>query len=143
MTEMCAAVGSVQLKKLDGFIKRRRENAELLTERIKKIAGLTPPYVKNDFRHVLNQYAIKVEDDYPMNRNELAGYLTKRDVGVAVHYPIPIYKQPFYKTLGYGGVVCPTVEQVCKRILSLPVHPSVTNEDIACIVDFLQEVSGH
>jgi len=46
MTEMCAAVGLVQLKKLDGFVKRRRENAELLTRGIKKITGLTPPYVK-------------------------------------------------------------------------------------------------
>jgi len=143
MTEMCAAVGLVQLKKLDGFIKRRRENAELLTKGIKKITGLTPPYVKNDVRHVFYQYAVRVEDDYPINRNELAGNLTKRGVGVAVHYPIPIYKQPFYEKLGYGRVVCPTVEDVCKRILSLPVHPSVTNENIAYILDVLEEIGSH
>jgi len=143
MTEMCAAVGLVQLKKLYGFIKRRGENAELLTRGIRKITGLTPPYVKNDVRHVFYQYAVRVEDDYPMNRNELSGNLTKRGVGVAVHYPLPIYKQPFYKKLGYGRVVCPMVEEVCKRILSLPVHPSVSNEDIAYIVDALEELSSH
>ena len=143
MTEMCAAVGLVQLKKLDGFIKRRRENAELLTKGIKKITGLTPPYVKDDVRHVFYQYAVRVEDDYPINRNELAGNLTKRGVGVAVHYPLPIYKQPFYEKLGYGRVVCPTVEDVCKRILSLPVHPSVTNENIAYILDVLEEIGSH
>ena len=143
MTEMCAAVGLVQLKKLDGFIKRREKNAELLTMGIKKITGLTPPCVKNDVRHVFYQYAVKVEDDYPMNRNELAGHLTQTGVGAAVYYPVPIYKQPFYKTLGYGRVVCPTVEEVCKRILSLPVHPSVSNEDVAYILDVLEGVSGH
>jgi len=143
MTEMCAAVGLVQLRKLEGFIKRRRENAELLTMGIKKITGLTPPYVKNDVRHVFYQYAVRVEDDYPMKRNELARNLTKKGVGVAVHYPVPIYEQPFYKTLGYGQVVCSAVEEVCKRILSLPVHPSVSNEDIAYTVDVLQKISGH
>ena len=143
MTEMCAAVGLVQLRKLEGFIKRRRENAELLTMGIKKITGLTPPYVKNNVRHVFYQYAVRVEDDYPMKRNELARNLTKKGVGVAVHYPVPIYEQPFYKTLGYGQVVCSAVEEVCKRILSLPVHPSVSNEDIAYIVDVLQKISGH
>jgi len=142
MTEMCAAVGLVQLRKLDGFIKRRRENAELLTRGIKKITGLTPPYVKNVVRHVFYQYAVRVEDDYPMNRDKLAEYLTKRGVGVAVHYPVPIYKQPFYEKLGYGRVVCPMAEDVCKRILSLPVHPSVSNKDIAYIVDVLEEMSG-
>jgi len=143
MTEMCAAVGLVQLRKLEGFIKRRRENAELLTMGIKKITGLTPPYVKNNVRHVFYQYAVRVEDDYPMKRNELARNLTKKGVGVAVHYPVPIYEQPFYKTLGYGQVVCSAVEEVCKRILSLPVHPSVSNEDIAYTVDVLQKISGH
>ena len=142
MTEMCAAVGLVQLRKLDGFIKRRRENAELLTRGIKKITGLTPPYVKNVVRHVFYQYAVRVENDYPMNRDKLAEYLTKRGVGVAVHYPVPIYKQPFYEKLGYGRVVCPMAEDVCKRILSLPVHPSVSNKDIAYIVDVLEEMSG-
>ena len=137
MTEMCAAVGLVQLRKLEGFIKRRRENSELLTMGIKKITGLTPPYVKNNVRHVFYQYAVRVEDDYPMKRNELARNLTKKGVGVAVHYPVPIYEQPFYKTLGYGQVVCSAVEEVCKRILSLPVHPSVSNEDIAYTVDVL------
>jgi len=94
-------------------------------------------------KHVFYQYAVRVEDDYPMNRNELARNLTKKGVGVAVHYPVPIYKQPFYEKLGYGQVVCPMAEDVCKRILSLPVHPSVSNEDIAHIVDTLEELSGH
>jgi len=141
MTEMCAAVGLVQLKKLEGFIKRRRENAELLTRGIKKITGLTPPCVKNDVRHVFYQYTVRVEDDYPMNRDKLAECLTKRGVGVAVHYPVPIYKQPFYEKLGYGRVACPMVEDVCKRILSIPVHPSVDEDDIAYILSALKEVS--
>ena len=141
MSEASAAVGSVQLGKLDELNERRKENASVLTRGIEKISGLTPPRVKDDVRHVFYQYVIRVENDYPVDRDELAGHLTKRGVGVAVHYPTPIYGQPFYEELGYGKTVCPMAEDASKRVLSLPVHPSVTEEDIIYVLDVLKEVS--
>lgn len=140
MTEATAAVGLVQLSKLDGFNKKRRENAETLTEGIERIRGLTPPYVKDDVIHVFHQYAIRVEEDYLMERNKLAEYLKKKGVEVAVHYPTPIYRQPLYNELGYGKMICPVAEETCKRILSLPVHPSVAKEDVKYILDVLGAV---
>ena len=140
MSEASAAVGSVQLRKLDELNERRKENASVLTRGIEKISGLTPPYVKNDVEHVFYQYVIRVEDDCPVDRDELAGHLTKSGVSVAVHYPIPIYRQPFYKELGYGKTVCPMAEDVCKRILSLPVHPSVTREDVKYMLNVLKDI---
>jgi len=137
MTEMCAAVGLVQLGKLDGFNERRRENAELLTKGISKISGLTPPYVKHDVKHVFYQYVVRVEDGYPTERNNLAEQLNRKGVEVDVHYPIPIYKQPFYKKLGYRQKICPVAEKACEQVLSLPVHPLVTKEDIKYMVDIL------
>jgi len=141
MTEASAAVGLVQLKKLNILNGRRNENASLLTEGIEKIDGLTPPNVNDDVRHVFYQYVIRVEEDYPMERNKLAQHLTERGVGVAVHYPIPIYKQLLYKELGYEKMICPMAEEVCKHILSLPVHPSVTEEDTRYILNVLGEGS--
>jgi len=139
MTELSAAVGLVQLKKLDKLNKKRRKNAWMLTNGIEKIPGLTPPYVEEYAKHVFYQYVVKVEEDYPLERNELADYLEKMGIGVAVHYPTPIYRQPLYHELGYDKMICPMAEESCKRVLSLPVHPSVDEEDIQYILDVLKK----
>lgn len=141
MPEVCAAIGLVQLRKLDGFNRKRRENAEILTKGVQKIGGLVPPYVSEGVKHVFYQYVVKVKDDFPIGRDGLAEHLEKMRVGVAVHYPTPIYKQPLYRELGYGKTTCPKAEDACKRVLSLPVHPAVTKEDIAYVIDVLEKVS--
>ena len=141
MTELCAAVGSVQLKKLDGFNEKRRENAKLLSNGIRKLHGLTVPYVENDLKPVFHQYVVRVENNYSRNRDELADILTKKSIGVAVHYPIPIYRQRLYQKIGYEKTTCPNTEDACKKVLSLPVHPLVDIEDINYILDVLKDIS--
>jgi perosamine synthetase len=141
MTDLCAAIGLVQLKKLDGFNMKRRENAALLSKGISSIKGLTAPYVDKNVKHVFHQYAIKVEDSYPLDRDELAAHLTEAGIGNAIHYPIPIYRQPLYLKLGYGELNCPNTEDACKKILSLPVHPNVTRDDIEYMLAVLKDAS--
>jgi len=141
MTELCAAIGSVQLKKLDEFNAKRRENAQLLSNGIRKFHGLTVPYVDKDAKPVFHQYVVRVEEDYPRDRDELADRLTEKGVGVAVHYPIPIYRQPLYLKLGYGGTKCPNTEEACRRVISLPVHPLVDRKDIKYMLDVLKDIS--
>ena len=141
MTDLCAAIGLVQLKKLDGFNMKRRENAALLSNGISNIMGLTVPYVDKNVKHVFHQYAIRVEDRYPLSRDELADHLNKKGIGVAVHYPLPIYRQPLYLKLGYGETKCHNTEEACKRVLSLPVHPLVDRKDIEHILNILEDIS--
>jgi len=141
MTEICAAIGSVQLEKLDEFNEKRRENAQLLSNGIRKFTGLTVPYVEKDVKHIFHQYIVRVEEEYPRGRDELADHLTEKGVGVAVHYPIPINRQPLYLKLGYGGTMCPNSEEACRRVLSLPVHPLVDRKDIKYILDALKDIS--
>ena len=141
MIEMCAAIGCVQLKKLDTFNKKRKQNAALLNKGIQKIDGLTVPYAASDVKHVFHQYVIRVEDSYPLSRDQLADKLVDKGVGSAVHYPVPICRQPLYVNLGYGNVLCPNCEDAAKRVLSLPVHPLVTQDDVEYIVDVLNEIS--
>jgi perosamine synthetase len=141
MTDLCAAIGLVQLKKLDGFNMKRRENAALLSNGIRNVKGLTAPYVDKNVKHVFHQYAIRVEDNYPLSREELSAHLTEEGIGNAIHYPIPIYRQPLYLKLGYGKSKCPNTEDACKKILSLPVHPMVNREDIEYMLTVLKDAS--
>ncbi|MCW4023005.1 MAG: DegT/DnrJ/EryC1/StrS family aminotransferase [Candidatus Bathyarchaeota archaeon] len=141
LTNLNASIGLVQLKKLERFNQKRRENAKLLTKGVEAIKGLTAPFVDSDVKHVFHQYVLRIEDEFPMSRDELSSYLPDKGVGVAVHYPIPIYNQPLYQKLGYSKVKCPNTEDACNRVLSLPVHPSVTKEDIDYIVTALKEIA--
>jgi perosamine synthetase len=141
MTEISAAIGRVQLRKLEGFNKKRRENAQILTDGIRKIRGLTPPHVAKKVKHVFYQYVIRVENKFPLNRDTLAKHLQKAGVGVDVHYPIPIYKQPLYQELGYQKMICPATEDACRRILSLPVHPALTTRNLAYIINALRKAA--
>jgi perosamine synthetase len=141
MTEISAAIGHVQLRKLENFNKKRRENAQILTDGIRKIRGLTPPHIAEKVKHVFYQYVIRVESEFPLDRDTLAKHLQKSGVGVAVHYPAPIYKQPLYQGLGYEKTVCPNTEDACAHILSLPAHPAVTKKELAYIIRALKEVA--
>jgi perosamine synthetase len=141
ITELCAAIGSAQLKKLDEFNTKRRDNAKLLTQGIRSFNGLTVPYVDKDVTPVFHQYVLRVEENYPKGRDELADSLAEKGIGVAVHYPIPIYRQPLYLKLGYNDTKCPNTEDACRRVLSLPVHPLVDRKDIEYILDVLEELS--
>ena len=123
-----------------GFEKRIK-NAHILNNGINKITGLTAPKVEKGVKHVFHQYVMRVEDNYCKSRDDLADCLLENGIGVGIHYPIPIYRQPLYQNLGYNKTKCPNTEETCKRVLSLPVHPLVNEKDKEYILDTLQEIS--
>jgi perosamine synthetase len=133
MMNIQGAIGLVQLKRLEDFTAKRIRNAEFLDKNI-NIEGITTPFRAYNVRHVYHQYAIKVEDDFPVKREELIAYLQANGIGSAVHYPKAVYEQPLYRELGYADVLCPVSEDVSRRVLSLPVHPSLKQEDLEHIV---------
>ena len=141
MTEIQAALGRVQLRKLDKWNAIRTRNAKLLIEGIGKIRGLTPPYVDPRVKHAWHQFVIRVEEGFPKGRDELQKYLESKGIGTAVHYPRPVHHQPLYRKLGYPQDICPNAIEASKRVLSLPVHPTVTPENIKYIIDSLREFS--
>jgi len=142
MTNIAATIGRVQLRKLDEWNSKRIENARLLSEGISKIKGLEPPYVGSRVKHVFHQYVIKVEDEFPLSRDELMAKLREKGIGNAVHYPIPVHHQPLYQKLSYPKNICPNAVEASKRVLSLPVHPAVSKEDIDYIIQTLGELSS-
>jgi len=138
MMNLQGAIGLVQLKKLEDFTAKRIRNAEFLTENI-KIKGLTTPFQAANVRHVYHQYVVRIEDNFPASRERFMEYLQSKGIGAAVHYPKPVYEQPLYQSLGYGKERCPVSEDVSRRILSLPVHPSLKEEDLEYIAKTINE----
>jgi len=140
MTNIAAALGRVQLRKLDKFNEIRRRNAELLTKGLSSIKGITPPYVDPRAKHVFHQYVIRVEDEFPLTRDELRAYLREKGIDTAIHYPRPIFQQPLYRKLGYPQDICPNSIDASRHVLSLPVHPLVSEDDIEYIVRVISEL---
>lgn len=135
MTDIAAAIGLVQLEKLDDFNERRLENAEYLTAHIKEIPGIEAPYVLEEVGHVFHQYTIRVGEG---KRDELMMFLSEKGIGTGIHYPIPIYQQKLYKDLNFAAD-CPETEKAAKEVLSIPVHPGLSVEDVEKIVSVLSE----
>jgi perosamine synthetase len=132
MTDIQAAMGIVQLRKLDEFNKKRIQNAEYLNKNI-GASGITTPYVEKNVKHVFHQYVVTIDENI-IDRGALITYLTNNGIGSAIHYPMPIYKQPLYQELGFKDN-CPVAERLVSMVLSLPVHPSLEEEDLRYIVD--------
>ncbi|MEN6291420.1 MAG: DegT/DnrJ/EryC1/StrS family aminotransferase [Methanobacterium sp.] len=137
MTDIAAAIGVVQIKRLEEFNEKRIENAEYLTEHINSIEGIESPYVAENVRHVFHQYTVRVEDG---KRDELKEFLNNEGIGTGVHYPRTIYNQKLYEDLGYTAD-CPEAEKAAAEVLSLPVNPTLTAEDFGKIVSVLQDAS--
>jgi perosamine synthetase len=130
MTDIAAAIGVVQLKRLEGFNEKRIENAEYLTEHINTIEGIEPPYVAENVKHVFHQYTVRVKNG---KRDELREFLNNEGIGTGIHYPIPIYKQKLYENLGYTAN-CPEAEKAADEVLSIPVNPALSAEDLGKII---------
>ena len=137
MTDIAAAIGIAQLKKLEDFNRKRTENAEYLTEHIDNIDGIEPPFVQKNVKHVFHQYTIRVEN----KRDKLIRFLNKQGIGTGIHYPKPIYKQTLYEDLGISAE-CPEAEKAAAEVLSIPVHPALKAEDLERIVQALEDASG-
>jgi perosamine synthetase len=128
MTDLQAAIGLAQLVKVDGWNQKRKENAAFLTSHLKKVVGITPPTVRHGSEHVYHQYTIRVK-----NRDKVLEQLEQKGIGVGVYYPIPIHMQPLYQKLGYD-VSLPVTEQIALEVLSLPVHPALSQAELDEIV---------
>lgn len=138
MTNIAAAIGLVQLDRVEGFNERRIHNAHYLDRHLAG-TGLVTPRVAPGVRHVYHQYVVKVPAGYPLGRDAFMKALAERGVGTAVHYPIPVNEQPVYGGCN-GKAPCPVSDGLADSVVSLPVHPSVTDEDLAYICDAVRDL---
>lgn len=142
MTDLTAVVGLNQLERLDNFVRKRRHNAAILTREVEKIDGIRPPVVKSNVYHSFYQYSVLIDlPKYKCSRDEFLEALRAENIGCAVHYPVPLTKQPaFTEILKVNR--CPVAEDVSKKIFSIPVHPQVSSYDVEKILEAMEKVSG-
>ena len=139
MTDIHAAIGRVQLTKVDAWTKQRQANAAVLNEGLAGIAGLTTPYVAPEAVHVYHQYTIRVD---AAERDRLRDALkAEHNVGSGVYYPIPNHRLPSLAKFA-PGLELPETEKAASTVLSLPVHPSLTEGDLARIIAGVTAVMG-
>lgn len=129
MTNIGAAIGRVQLKKIDEMNRMRNENAIYYLDNIKNPA-VRAPVTLNGCTHVYHQFVLRVREN---RRDELAAWLQEHGVGTAVHYPIPVHEQPVYA--GIENPSCPVSERLAKEVLSLPVYPGLNEAELSHICD--------
>ena len=138
MTDISAAIGLAQLDKIDEFNDKRIANAAYLNEGLKDVDGVITPYCADGSKHVYHQYTIMVEKG---DRDDWVDIINDCGVGTGIHYPVPLYNQPIYRALGFEGD-CPNAELAADNVISLPVHPSLTKEDLDLVIEAVKTASN-
>lgn len=136
-SDIAAAIGLAQLDKIDGFNEKRIDNANYLNEGLKDVEGVITPASPENRKHVYHQYTIRVTKG---NRDDWVDILTENGIGSGIHYPIPLYNQPIYKELGFTGSA-PNAELAADTVISLPVHPSLSKEDLDLVIEAVKDAS--
>lgn len=133
MEGLQGAVLGVKLKRLEEWTEKRRKNAQMYNQLLASLEVITP--VEESFnRHVYHLYVIRVK-----NRDNLQKYLKENDIDSGLHYPQPIHLQKAYNFLGYKEGDFPIAEASVREILSLPMYPELTQEQIELVAKTIKE----
>lgn len=137
LTDLQAALGLSQLRRLDQFISRRRELARRYDEALRGWEGLEPvPGTPGSAWHL---YVVRLTGPNAGRRREVFRALREAGIGVQVHY-IPVYRHPLYRKLGFKKGLCPNAEAFYESILSLPLYPGLTDSQQGEVVNLLRRV---
>jgi len=142
MTELSAAIGLVQLKKLPRFLVKRRKNAEHITEALSGIDELVLPTEPSGRKHAWYLFTLRLRNAGAKSRDRFVEKLHAQGIGAAVYYAVPVHMLPLYHQLlpNYynmqraGRSLLPETVRACNQVFSLPVHPQVKPDDLILIV---------
>ena len=140
MTDVEAAIGREQLKRLDDMLAIRRRNAEILNNSLGDIKGIQLQKVSDDSIHAWHQYCFVVDPDiFGCNRDTLATKLKEKNIATGVHYPRGLHQQPVFQEL-YGKQSLPITEKLADNIIAIPVHHGLTVEDCQYITKTIEDI---
>lgn len=140
MTDIQAALGISQLKKIDRFLNRRREIVATYNKAFADINGIITPYQMGGVQSAWHLYILQLKlEGLRATRKEIYAALQKKGIGVNVHY-IPVYYHPYYKQLGYNQGLCPVAERLYERIITIPLYPKMSDEDVKYVIDAVKGI---
>lgn len=128
MSDLHAAIGVVQIDRLAEFTAKRRSNAQYFNSHITSVAT---PTVRPGFGHVWHQYTIRITT----GRDDAAKKLNDAGIGTGIFYPVPAHQQPHLADMDLGYRHLPIAEEAARQVLSLPVHPQLSEADREAIVN--------
>lgn len=129
-----AAILSVKLKYIDEAIKKREEIANLYMEGLKDLESIRLPKLKGKQKQVFYVFNILAE-----NRDDLAEYLSKNDIGYSIYYPMPLHLQKAFQYLGHTKGDFPVAEKVSEQIIALPIYPELKKEEVEYICQTIRK----
>lgn len=140
MTDVHAALGTSQMKKLDTFINRRREIAAMYTAAFEQTDCVQAPKQLENTNSGWHLYSVQLDLTQTIKtRKQIFDDMRARNIGVHVHY-IPVYWHPYYQQLNYSKGICKVAEQWYEQALSLPIHQAMTDDDVAYVIKSLLDV---
>ncbi len=137
MSNILAAIGVEQMKKLPEMNQRRRENARRLNAALQEIPEVIPPVERAENKHVYQMYTVRVQDG--IDRDSFVRGLNQRGVGASVHFYPPVHLMPPYQGSEFRSDRLNVTEQVMNEIVTLPMYPQMEEEDLDYMVDAIQE----
>lgn len=140
LTDMQASLGASQMNKLDSFVIRRREIAETYNRDLSSVPGIILPYQLPETNSSWHLYVTRWDQEYLRgNRRDWFEALRAENIGVHVHY-IPVYLQPYYRSLGYLPGQCPNAEKYYESAITLPLFPKMTDDDVSSVIEGVKKV---
>lgn len=136
ITDIQCALGCSQMRKLDKFLKRRRELAERYNNAFIECDNIVTPYQLSDTQSGWHLYIVQVKKH---DRKQVFETLRDKGIGVNVHY-IPVYMHPYYQEHGYKDVHCANAEEIYSHIISLPLYPGLTDDQQDYVIDTLKQL---
>jgi dTDP-4-amino-4,6-dideoxygalactose transaminase len=136
MSEIQAAIGVVQLKKLPEFLAKRTSNAQALNRLLGKSEKIKLPSKLANRTASWYLYTVRIRNATQTQRNKLISELHSKGIGAEVYYPTPVHQMPYYRET-FGQFNLPETEKAANQVLSLPIHPGVTEEQIRFIAETL------
>jgi dTDP-4-amino-4,6-dideoxygalactose transaminase len=141
MTDAQAAVGLVQLRKLDALNARRIEIAEQYRHGLDGIPGLTLPFVGSWNKHVYHVFCILLSEEFALSKEDFMWQLyTEKKIKAWSHY-MPIHLTTAYRKLGHGPGECPIAERLFEQYVSIPIHPRMGDEVVQYVIDSIRELA--
>jgi len=143
MTDIQSALGLVQLKRLAQFDARRREIVAQYQEAFGPDSAFECPAERDDVSHAWHLYVLRIRPDVlRIGRDQFVDELTRRNIGTSVHF-IPIHLHPYYRdTYGYAAGDLPVAYEAFQRLFSLPLHPRLTDDDVADVIEAVLDVAN-